>query len=142
MTDRRTALYRLFDLADQLLYVGIAYNPADRWLAHESNAWWPDVARDSIEWHPSRELAAAAEVAAIQTELPLHNRAHTGRSLHEGVSLGDARSSWADVINSAAAHGRITYLTSRGRRIAAVVPLPIAERAEAERKGPAEPDGP
>lgn len=58
------------------------------------------------------------------------------------MSTADARAKLADVINSAAAHGRITYLTSRGRRIAAVVPLPVAERAEAERRKPAEPEGP
>lgn len=58
------------------------------------------------------------------------------------MSTADARAKLAEVINSAAAHGRITYLTSRGRRIAAVVPLPIAERAELERDSPANPDGP
>lgn len=47
------------------------------------------------------------------------------------MSVADARRQFADVLNAASAHGRITYITSRGRRIAAVVPLPVAENAEA-----------
>ncbi|MFG3051854.1 type II toxin-antitoxin system prevent-host-death family antitoxin [Kitasatospora sp. NPDC048239] len=50
------------------------------------------------------------------------------------MSTADVRANLADVINAAAAHGRITYLTSRGRRIAAMVPLAIAEQAEATRR--------
>lgn len=45
------------------------------------------------------------------------------------VSVRDARQHFADVLYRAAA-GRITYITSRGRRIAAVVPLAVAEEAE------------
>jgi prevent-host-death family protein len=48
------------------------------------------------------------------------------------MSTANARAHLADVINAAATQGRITYLTSRGRRIAAVVPLSVAENAEAE----------
>jgi hypothetical protein len=31
------------------------------------------------EWHPSREAAKTAEVSAITTEKPRHNRAHAER---------------------------------------------------------------
>jgi prevent-host-death family protein len=50
----------------------------------------------------------------------------------EEKSVRDARAEFADVINDAV-QGRITYITSRGRRVAAVVPVPDAERIEAER---------
>ncbi|MET8214667.1 type II toxin-antitoxin system prevent-host-death family antitoxin [Streptomyces hirsutus] len=46
------------------------------------------------------------------------------------LSVADARRQFADILNSASARGRITYITSRGRRVAAVVPLHIAETAE------------
>jgi prevent-host-death family protein len=46
------------------------------------------------------------------------------------LSVADARRNFADVLNDASARGRITYITSRGRRVAAVVPLPVAEAAE------------
>lgn len=39
----------------------------------------------------------------------------------------------ADVINEAVIRGEITYITSRGRRIAAVVPVSIAEAADPDR---------
>lgn len=50
------------------------------------------------------------------------------------MSTADARRNFAEVVNAAAARGRITYITSRGRRVAAVVPLAVAEQAEAEEK--------
>jgi prevent-host-death family protein len=51
-------------------------------------------------------------------------------------SVRDLRAALADVLNEAAVHGRITYVTSRGRRIAAVVPVPVAEAAEREARQP------
>jgi prevent-host-death family protein len=46
------------------------------------------------------------------------------------ISLATARAKLADVVNDAAVRGRITYLTNRGRRVAAIVPVPAAEEAE------------
>lgn len=43
------------------------------------------------------------------------------------MSTRDVRAKLADVINDAAAYGTITYVTSRGRRIAAVVSVSDAE---------------
>jgi len=50
------------------------------------------------------------------------------------MSAADARRSFAEVLNAASARGRITYVTSRGRRVAAVVPLAVAEAADAAGK--------
>lgn len=44
----------------------------------------------------------------------------------------EVRQQLADVIN-AAIQGKITYITSRSRRLAAVVPLDIAQTAEKDR---------
>jgi len=44
------------------------------------------------------------------------------------MSTAEVRTNLADVIN-AAVRNRITFVTSRGRRVAAVVPLSIAEKA-------------
>lgn len=46
------------------------------------------------------------------------------------LSVAETRRYLADVLNAASTRGRTTYITSRGRRIAAVVPLAIAEAAE------------
>lgn len=72
--ERRTALYRLFDDNDQLLYVGIAFNPRVRWYHHKKHkAWWPEVTRREVVWLEDRRLAEAAEQEAIAMEKPLYN---------------------------------------------------------------------
>jgi prevent-host-death family protein len=50
------------------------------------------------------------------------------------VSVRELRATLADVLNGAAVRGEITYVTSRGRRIAAVVPVPVAEAEAHERE--------
>ncbi|GAA2803283.1 DUF6907 domain-containing protein [Streptomyces showdoensis] len=78
MTER-TALYRLYDAEDRLLYIGITKNLEQRWTGHKysatSSKWWPSVSRKVIEWHPTLEAADAAETAAIVQERPAYNRA-------------------------------------------------------------------
>jgi prevent-host-death family protein len=51
------------------------------------------------------------------------------RSMADEKSVRELRSELADVLNAAVA-GEITYITSRGRRIAAVVPLAVATQAD------------
>ncbi len=77
MSDR-TAVYRFFDAADRLLYVGITHDTRVRWAWHKGNAkWWTDQRRVAVTWFDSRDEATAAEYRAIQDEAPLWNRAHT-----------------------------------------------------------------
>ncbi|MFI9331963.1 GntR family transcriptional regulator [Kitasatospora sp. NPDC052868] len=77
LENRRTALYRLYNALDQLLYIGITHNPTVRWTQHAAlKPWWPKAARKNIEWFDCRSAAAAAEVAAIVGEHPLHNIRH------------------------------------------------------------------
>lgn len=71
---RRTALYRLFDKEGRLLYVGVAFDPAERWKDHAMfKPWWPLAVRKVIEWHPTRTEALLCEATAIRDESPLHN---------------------------------------------------------------------
>lgn len=74
----RTALYRLWDAEDGLLYVGVAARPEFRWTQHaDEKEWWPQVRRYDVEWHPDREAALLAEKTAILEEEPLHNITHS-----------------------------------------------------------------
>ncbi|MGO4459388.1 GIY-YIG nuclease family protein [Streptomyces sp. M-16] len=74
MRDDRTGLYRLFDGSDQLLYVGIAFVPRQRWKTHaRQKPWWGQVALREIEWFPSRSEAESAEIRAIEAERPRYN---------------------------------------------------------------------
>ena len=71
---KRTAVYRLFDAEDALLYVGISSQPKERWNQHANEKrWWPDVARKAVTWYERREEAIAREADAIDTELPRYN---------------------------------------------------------------------
>ncbi|WTC56865.1 GIY-YIG nuclease family protein [Streptomyces cellulosae] len=81
-----TAVYRFFNAADELLYVGITGDPRSRWVQHAAEkAWWSDVVRHTVQWLPSREAALAAEAAAIAAEAPLHNVSGTPR--HKAACL-------------------------------------------------------
>lgn len=74
----RTALYRFFDAAEQLLYVGISNAPEARRKSHlYSLAEWPQlVAYRTDEWLDTRLAAEAAEEVAIKTERPRFNGTH------------------------------------------------------------------
>lgn len=72
-----TALYRLFGDGDLLLYIGISDTFGRRWNQHaQSQSWWPEVRRQSVDWYQSRPEAETAEEAAIKAEGPRHNIMH------------------------------------------------------------------
>ncbi|MEU8834849.1 GIY-YIG nuclease family protein [Streptomyces sp900116325] len=138
LKSRRTALYRLTDAAGQLLYVGITGDPDMRFKAHETTSpWWPLVAERAVDWHSTRPAAEDAETTAIKNEAPLYNRAGsaTPQALAEAfpvqseISLSQLRHRLADVLHASAIEDRITFVTSSGRRIAAFVPLSVADAA-------------
>lgn len=72
----RTAVYRLYDADDELLYVGMTNNIDRRFGTHaEGKFWWPEVARREVAWLDSRTDAMVAERTAIRNENPRHNKA-------------------------------------------------------------------
>lgn len=78
--DAPTALYRHFDKAGALLYIGIAVDPAKREAEHRRESEWAArIHRIEVEWHESRRAARDAERAAIATERPPFNILHAGR---------------------------------------------------------------
>ena len=79
----KTALYRIWGNDDQLLYIGISKSALGRLGQHlTEKTWSADIANVTIETFPTRELAAAAEIAAIKAEKPLHNVVHNGHTQH------------------------------------------------------------
>lgn len=86
MSDQ-TTLYRHFNAAGELLYVGISINAFERFKQHSSDKKWIDhVANMTIERFPNRNLALKAEKSAIQKEKPKYNivyNAGTGNSKEE-----------------------------------------------------------
>jgi predicted GIY-YIG superfamily endonuclease len=73
-----TAVYRFYDAAGELLYVGITSNPKSRWRAHACDKpWWHEVARKQVTWFETRTEASIAELHAIETESPRYDRSNT-----------------------------------------------------------------
>ena len=76
-------LYRFYDQAGTLLYVGISLNTLVRATQHRlSKPWWKSIARIEITdlGHMNREAAEAIERDVIVAERPLHNVVHTERA--------------------------------------------------------------
>lgn len=73
-------LYRFYDKADQLLYIGISLSAAQRASQHrKTQGWWPLVARMEVEHlDVTRGQIEALERAAIQNERPRYNVVHNG----------------------------------------------------------------
>ena len=72
-----TDLYRHFDKAGKLLYVGISLSAIARLRAHrDSSDWYDEISTVSIEKFNTREEALEAEQRAIIEERPLRNVTH------------------------------------------------------------------
>lgn len=75
--DRPNSVYRYYDHAGRLIYVGITARGIQR--QHEHNAfseWWPLVARQEVEHLASRQEALDRERELIQSCRPPFNRTH------------------------------------------------------------------
>lgn len=83
MNPRRPhALYRFFDAAGALLYIGITWDIADRFPRHAlDKPWWSDIANITVETYPDRAAVLEAERLAIKAESPLYNIVHAERQL-------------------------------------------------------------
>jgi hypothetical protein len=67
-------LYRLYNRAGSLLYVGITDNVFRRWKEHSRDKpWWTEVHKFTQDWYPDRASVEAAERHAITTERPSYN---------------------------------------------------------------------
>lgn len=102
-----TTLYRLFDAAGVLLYVGISGVPFLRWKQHgQTQPWWPRVTKATVQHFATRQAALEAELTAIREESPLFNAtfAVSERSRSRGVTLMSARRTYRKL----AAKGPVT----------------------------------
>lgn len=72
---RSTAIYRLYDRDERLLYAGIAYDVKKRWREHAlDKPWWGEVRWKTALWHETRLGAAVEEYCAIKYENPQYNK--------------------------------------------------------------------
>lgn len=77
----RMAVYRPYDVAESLLYVGVTKNFGQRWQQQAAQkSWWPHMARMTVDWYDDEAAAVKAEQDAIDAEHPIHNIARTNRN--------------------------------------------------------------
>lgn len=77
----RTALYRLYDAEDDLLYIGISRNHEKRFRVHERyQPWWHLVEYVDLTWFTDYPLARMEELARQRSERPPFNSMHHTQS--------------------------------------------------------------
>lgn len=67
------AVYRMYDDAGALLYVGTTVNVDTRLKSHAEKRWFPLVAAIKLEWFDTAAAAFLAEQRAIRAEQPRMN---------------------------------------------------------------------
>jgi len=73
-------LYRFWNDADELLYIGVTMNFVDRMRTHRREQPWSDqITKITIERFETREDVLAAEKSAIVAESPRYNNQHNSR---------------------------------------------------------------
>lgn len=76
MANRRTAVYKYYNVTGRALRIGITDNPERRAKEYANTTlWWSQVdhTRTQIDWYSNREEALNAETVAIENERPLFN---------------------------------------------------------------------
>lgn len=103
MTDNsQHALYRFYDAAGVLLYVGITADPGVRFKQHRGDkAWWTEVVNIRIEKLPTKAAVLAAERTAIREERPLWNVTHNEAVAAVRSPRGDVYDHYGRLIASA-----------------------------------------
>lgn len=77
ITPQPTSVYRYYDQAGLLLYVGITSRGIRRQREHNGDKeWWPFVTRQEVEHYKSRPIAAARERSLIQKYRPPFNKTY------------------------------------------------------------------
>lgn len=67
------AVYRIYDTAGLLLYIGMSSDPEGRVRAHRGTApWRREISSWTAAWYANRAAAGRAEQAAIDAEMPCH----------------------------------------------------------------------
>jgi excinuclease UvrABC nuclease subunit len=67
----QTALYQFYNSENALIYVGVTYQLKKRLYQHaRDKSWWPEVARQEVDWYDRRSDALEAEARLIELHDP------------------------------------------------------------------------
>ncbi len=79
-----TAVYKHYDIDDNLIYVGIASDVTVRQTTHfKTSEWQQEIQNVFVEWHHSRLRAEIREILLIKAFRPKHNKVHNNNNLAE-----------------------------------------------------------
>lgn len=74
----KPTVYRLYDAAGELVYVGYSADAIKRSMQHaRKSSWWPEIVRAECDFYDTREEAMAAEKALIKRHQPRFNKVNT-----------------------------------------------------------------
>jgi predicted GIY-YIG superfamily endonuclease len=68
-----TCVYRIYDSAGGLLYIGVSASAIGRMAGHVTKPWADQIARIEVEHYEHKAAALRAEREAIRAEQPMHN---------------------------------------------------------------------
>lgn len=120
---RRGIVYRLYDAAGALLYIGATGNLRQRFQFHRKDKpWWPDVAGKRLDVYDRVAEAKEAERCAILSEDPVHNISGTPKMaevdprLAAAASRGGTFAPGTHGTDGAAASDKVRLVRHRARR--------------------------
>jgi predicted GIY-YIG superfamily endonuclease len=124
-------VYRLFDVEDRLLYVGMTADPYTRWAQHRGRKPWSHlVVSVRLERFAYINLALEAERVAIITEHPRFNVRSTktgNQGVAERARAWQAQQSTGQCPSNAQAHAQADATNGRTRRTDADSPPPSVD---------------
>ncbi len=82
------AVYRMWDHAGRLLYIGMSGRAGRRFDQHAEKRWFPLVSTITLEWYATHAQARLAELRAIADEKPRYNIA--GSPIAKRAQRGEA----------------------------------------------------
>lgn len=100
-------VYRAFDAAGRLLYVGCSVSVEARLRQHETNSlWWVFKDRVEGEWFDDQDEALQAEAEAIATEHPRWNMVGRSDEHPDGQCSSVNQAKWLDYDRDVASRHR------------------------------------
>ncbi|GAA4824021.1 hypothetical protein [Streptomyces ziwulingensis] len=86
-SSERTALYRLHDTDDRLLYVDISQDPSRRFENHADKSWRPEVAR--TESRPGAGVFVLTTEPTLTIEIPVNRPSQAAKAVAMRMSIAD-----------------------------------------------------